>query len=208
MDRWIHNSTNIRNYVKNQLFLNNINFLDNFRNLHFFLITFFLFKYILNLNKIPDLENRHLLPLHRLTWYTDLEQLKLLNMMPTCLHRLSTPRAWSLSGAPWIWFWCCSCWLPWPSLSSEAWCEQQHQKCWEMRLQWHSNRLTWRCSCPPCAGSYGLSTGGLLHLPSALWALPEGPRRLPPCHGDCCVSLLARSILLLLTDPFSNELRA
>lgn len=111
--------------------------------------------------------------------------------MPTCLHRLSMPRAWSLSGAPWIWFWCCSCWLPWPSLSSEAWCEQQHQKCWEMRLQRHSNRLTWRCSCPPCAGSYGLSTGGLLHLPSALWALPEGPRRLPPCYGDCCVSLLA-----------------
>lgn len=44
----------------------------------------------------------------------------------SCLHRLSTPRAWSSSGAPWIWFWCCSCWLPWALLSFEAWCEQQH----------------------------------------------------------------------------------
>lgn len=43
---------------------------------------------------------------------------------------------------------------------------------------------------PPCAGSSGLTTGCLLHLPSGLWALPEGPCRLSSRHGDHCASLL------------------
>lgn len=43
--------------------------------------------------------------------------------------------------------------------------------------------------CPPCVGGSGLPTRRLLHLPSALWALPEGPCWLPPCHGDRSVSL-------------------
>lgn len=45
-------------------------------------------------------------------------------------------------------------------------------------------------SCPPCTGSSGLSSGRLLHLCSALRALPERPCWLPPCHGDRCISLL------------------
>lgn len=60
----------------------------------------------------------------------------------------------------------------------------------------HSNQLYLRLCfvdillfCPPCVGGSGLPTRRLFHLPSALWALPEGPCWLPPCHGDRFVSL-------------------
>lgn len=99
-------------------------------------------------------------------------------------HRPSTFRAWSWFGVLWTWSWCCSCWLPWPSPSSEAWWVQVTRLLRaDFTGQGFSSVLTSNWS--PRVGGSGLSSGSLLHLPEALRALPEGSRGLPQSDGGC-----------------------